>query len=175
MTNDQLLQKLQERRAEHVDNLNARDVQINLFRKQMEDLADDNRVSLAHIEEIDFALEQLKPHSEPAAPPAPAQAAEKRDTLAECIAAIHNVLGERATAATDRAVADELKAATGYRYRISTVRKALAEIGKSSRAGDSSLSPQEEPENPPVDGNPARETDTEMPGFLKRSPKQAAE
>lgn len=190
MDNKQLREKLDARRNEIEE-------ELKLVRYQREDLDAKESVWLGRRDEISFAIEALDDlifavtAPAPCAPPAPAQAAEKtRLPSVECAEAIAAWIDRQGISSFTEANAF---AALDGKFKTRTLRAALRGLvadgliqeidgwyrlpllSTESRAGDSSLSPQEEPENPPVDGALARETDTEMPGFLKRSPKQAAE
>lgn len=172
-----LLANLKKRRADWNDRLNKN-------RKAMADAMQAVLVDEAHLQELDFAIEALSivPAPAPAAPP---QKPQEKAPLAQCIEAIR-LWHLESYEGSDRNVADMLKA-KGHKFRLPTVRNALAEIGTPSRAAarpaetdaetDRSSQRTLETATPTNDGAGAESVDAveaERPKFLTRA-KAAAE
>lgn len=79
MNNDQLREKLTARRQEHIDAMNKRTAEIKL-------LAAENRITLAGVTELDYALEALDQAPAPATPEKPQEQAP-RELAADAILA----------------------------------------------------------------------------------------
>jgi hypothetical protein len=138
----------------------------------------DEAVATAYAEGLHRSLLLVTPQHDKGSQPSPAperdRPAGEKPPLEQCIAAIRNTFMMPLNPGVSDRMAQEQLAKAGHKFRLPTVRNALAEIGKELRASEVPASETNSPSSPPVDA-PGAETESsgdfpDIPENLRRAP-----